>query len=234
MKRDIFLSSLLFTFILFAFSCKKSNSSSGIAALSIVHSCVGVPTVVLNLSTDTVPYYLNQAILPYAASVEYGVPSGVNPIAIFSSADSSHPLFQGTIDLQPTTVYSLYLVGQYPKIDTLLRVDAIPVHSDSTSGVRFANLSPDSNPISINLLGEDPSQAIFTNLGYKQISSFKDFSFKNEIRDYIFEIRDMASDNLLATFTWTLSPFKNNTIVINGLINGVGDEALGVFSVNNF
>ena len=47
---------------------------------------------------------------------------------------------------------------------------------------------------------------------------------------YIFNVTD-ASGNVLATFNWNPTEFRDNTLVITGL---VGNGTVNVFPVNNF
>jgi hypothetical protein len=107
-------------------------------------------------------------------------------------------------------------------------------YSDSISGVRFINLSQGSKPISINLQGNLPAQAEISGLAYKQVSVFKTYPDTNGISSYNFEIRDQASGNLLTTFSWNFTLFKNNTLVITGSEDPSIGTPVNVFPVNNF
>jgi hypothetical protein len=219
--------------ILAASSCKKSNSgSSGIASLNIINASPDLPSVIANFSDNTLPFYLNQAPIYSGSTFEFGIPSGPNPLIIVSSADTIKPVFDGTLNLQAGGIYSLYLAGQGGLADTVFTKDVIPVYSDSSVGLRFVNLSPDSKPISVNLAGNGPTQTEFSNLAYKQSTGFKTFSANSSVGGaYNFEIRNQANDSLITTVSWSYTLSKNNTIVINGLEN---NSSVSVFQVNNF
>lgn len=220
--------------ILFTDGCKKNNSASGISSLNIIQAAIDVPSVVIDFSDTAMPYYLARANIGYGSNAEYGIQSGVNYLTIVSSDDTSHAVFQGSVTLDPGAIYSLYLIGNAQRVDTLLTRDILPEHKDSSSGVRVINLSPDSNPISINLQGNDPSNEEFLSLRYKQSTSFKSYPDTNNITSYTFEIRDKSSGTYLTNATWNLTVYKNSTLVICGQRDSVGMKALNVFQVNNF
>jgi hypothetical protein len=224
---------LLLNCLVAASACKKTSSgTSGIASLNIINASVDLPSVVVNFSDTALPFYLNQAPISSNSSMEFGVPAGANPLIVVSSADTVKPVYRGTLDVQAGGIYSLYLAGQGGVADTVFTKDEIPVYADSSVGVRFINLSPDSKPISVNLAANDPTQTEFSNLTYKQIVGFKTYSANSNIGgSYNFEIRDQASGSLLTTFSWSYTLSKNNTLVINGSEN---DSSIAVFQVNNF
>jgi hypothetical protein len=95
-------------------------------------------------------------------------------------------------------------------------------------------LSSGSQPISINLAGNDASQMEFNPIGYKQITAFKTYPDTCGISSYNFEVRDKATDNLLTTFQWSFSLFKNNTLVISGSEDPASSTPISVFAVNNY
>jgi len=165
---------LILSTVIAASSCKKSNfGSSGIASINIINASTDLPSVIVNFSDTTLPFYLNQAPISSGSNLEFGVPSGPNPLIVVSSSDTVKPVYRGTLNLEAGGIYSLYLAGQGGVADTILTKDVIPVYADSSVGVRFINLSPDSKPISVNLAGNDPTKAEFSNLAYKQEMGFK-------------------------------------------------------------
>jgi hypothetical protein len=216
-------------------SCKKdTNPLYSIAALTIVNASPNNPSIVATISDTLVPFYVNQSPIAYQSFAEYGNPSGNTPLNLVSAADTSVPLFQGKFNLKPGGIYSLYLVGQIKAIDTVFRQDIIPVYQDSVSGLRFINLVQGSQPISVNLQGYFPTQTEFSGLAYKQISDFKTYSGIGGITSYEFEIRDQSTGNLLTTFSWHFSLYKNNTLVISGSEDPNSTTPTSVFQVNNY
>jgi hypothetical protein len=217
------------------YSCKKSNSvTSAISSLNIVNAVIDIPSVYIYFTFSDSNYYLQQSPLSYASSAEYSAISGLRPLSVISSNDTVKPLYQTSLDLKAGGIYSLFLFGHGRQVDTLLVKDSLPLYTDSLAGVRFVNLAPGSLPVSINLEGNYPVSNELSNLAYRQISTFQTYSASSGVLGYNFEIRDQASGNLLATFGWPLPLFRNSTLVITGLGDGLGGGALSIFAVNNF
>lgn len=237
MRSYLRLGFCLSTVILIFGACKKelppveSNS-----ALTIVNASLGNPSIIATFSDSMLPYYLNVGPISYGSYTEYGVPSGKTPLILVSSADTTKPLFQQMLTMQTGGIYTLYITGQGHggQGDALLLRDTLPFHTDSIAGIRFINLSPDSGPVSINLQGNFPSSLEFSNLNYKEITSFKNYAAANGVQNYNFEIRDQVSGNLLTTFSWGFNVFKNNTVVISGSANPTYNTPIGAFQVNNY
>ena len=222
---------IILCFIALCYACKKTDSVQTLSSLNIVQAAVSVNSIAVSFATSPIPFHQNQAFISFGSSAEYGLQPGKNPLVIVSADDTTKSLVSASFDLKPGKIYSFYLAGQAAQIDTLFMQDIIRVYTDSSAGLRFINLSPDSKPVSINLVGNPSSQTEFAGLGYKEISAFKSYSATSSVGGvYNFEIRDQASDSLLTTFSWTYGLQKNNTVVISGL------EASGLtlFQVNNY
>jgi len=233
---------LLFAFFssLITFSaCKKVTiEAHNASSIKIIDASEYVPELTANFSFSPIPFSQwlgpNQGPVTYGTSVEFGKPSGSLPVVLISSQDTLHPFYKNTLNLSAGGSYSLYVIGQN-QAETMLLKDEIPAFQDSTSGVRFVNLSPDSEPITINLQGNSPSQTEFTSLAYKQISDFKSYPAPITLKNYKFEIRDAATGTLLSTFTWTFKRFYCNTLVVYGLENdSFGNFPFGIFQVNHY
>lgn len=234
MKKQLLF--LIPVFLLY-FSCKKDSVKTfNTSSLNIVNASINEPNVLVNLSSGPIIYSIDQSNISFGSYLEFGNPAGNLPVTLVAATDTIHPIYQNTLNLPTGSIHSLYLIGQAPNISTLLLQDQIPAYKDSTSGVRFINLLPDSQPVTINLQGNPASQTEFTSLAYKQISSFKGYSCKSAYSgSYTFEVRDAATSNLLATFTWNFKPFFCNTLVIDGLENdNTGNYPVSVFQVNHY
>ena len=232
MKKNIIL--FLVTIPGFILSCKKDNTVPIDSSLDIINAAANIPSVVVNFSEAAIPFYQNQAFVYYSSSLEYGFPSGVTPIVIVSSSDTTKPIFQGNLNLAAGGIYSLYLIGQSQKPDTFLMEDNIVNYTPDLAGVRFINLSPDSGPISVNIQGNAATQTEFNSLAYKQISDFKTYDASVQYGNYTFEVRDQATGILLTTFAWNYTGSKNNTLVISGSVDPASTTPITVFQVNNF
>lgn len=214
-------------------SCKKDTSvnSTG-SSLNIVNASVDASSVALNFSPTGFAFYQNKTFVYNQSGIEFGLPSGSNTFNLISSADTSKPFFSGKLNLVTGGIYSFYVSGQVSHYDTLFMKDNIPYYgADSVAGARFINLASDSQPLSINMVGSATPD--FTGISYKKITSFKKYPATMDVINnggYNYEIRD-ASGNVLTSFNWSPATFKNNTLVITGL---VADGSISVFPVNNY
>ena len=216
---------------------KEPVKTYGNASLNVVNASQSVPGMAVFF--NGIKSYFSVWVGPnyngpitYGGFDEFGQPAGNSTVELVSSLDTTHSFYKKTLNFSAGSIHSLYIIGRDAP-ETLLLEDHIPSYQDSTSGVRFINLSPDSKPVTINLQGNDATNTEFSSLAYKQISAFKGYSAKLPFlyNGYTFEVRDAASGDLLTTFTWTLKPFFCNTLVIGGL---EGDGSINVFPVNHY
>jgi len=176
---------------------------------------------------------------------EYYHASGPAALHAYEVTDTTYPLFTGMLDLHPNAIYSLFFCGQLNGqngADTLLIEDHPPYHpqGDSTVGIRFANLLPGGDAVSVNLAGS-PSGSEASGLHYKSLTEFKTYEATTAVPgpggNYIFEFRSVASDSLLASFTYDnndLARFRNVTIVLAGVPGDNNTIAAATFLINNF
>jgi hypothetical protein len=208
------------------------------SAITVVNAVINSNPLIADFSgADSVAaYYYTSQQIGYGTSWEYSVSSNKVPIVVYQISDTNTALYKNDLMLQASTSYSLFLSGpDTTHIDTLITQDHAPYHSnsDSTVGIRFVNLAPGNNPISVDVQGNSAGSEA-SKLPYQSITNFKLYPAPLNITQYIFEIRDDASGDLLTTFTYNVVPFQNITIVINGINGGLGNNSLGAFIVNNF
>ncbi|QEC44728.1 hypothetical protein [Pseudobacter ginsenosidimutans] len=153
-------------------------------------------------------------------------------VEFYSSKDTmpdDRPVLSVEADLQKSGIYSLFLFHEKSNAASLLVKDNVPPinRSDSSTHLRFANFS-ETQSISVNIKGA-PNGSFVANLAYKSMSDFVELEANVSVQDYIFEIREQATGNLLGSFTTTgLNPrnnfpgavnnwiFKSNTLVFTG------------------
>jgi hypothetical protein len=88
----------------------------------------------------------------------------------------------------------------------------------------------------VNVQGS-PAQKLVNNLAYMAITPFQTLpvnianGFSPSI---IFEVRDVASDTVLTTYTLNSTLFKNQTLVVSGQETAGAAVPVTVFPVNNF
>lgn len=192
-------------------ACKKDNKSpQGGASLTIVNAVVGSAPLFTNFNgTTPLASYIGGQKLFYgkysASSNEFSSYVGETHLALFQLPDTnahSVPLYNLTLNIPMNTIHSLFLVGLVGSPDTLYTVDSPPYHpaSDSSVGIRFVNLSPGSDPISINLQGQSNGSEI-SSLPYKGLTSFKPYPAVYNADHYTFELRNAMTGDLLRTYT---------------------------------
>ena len=218
-----------------AASCKKDDAGVPLlASVNVVHAVVDAPVIKVNTTGEQVIYATYADSIKYGAAKAYSLAAGTDaPITIVSTSDTAKPLFNATVSANEGQMYSLFLAGQYPQCDTVWVRDYISNYADSSVGVRFVNLSPNSGAVNINIKG-NTGKLEATNLAYKQVTNFTNYAARSTNSSYTFEIRDAVTSSLLSTFTLSITRFHNHTLVIKGLKGATGVDAIGVFSVNNF
>lgn len=252
-------------------SCKKQSIPpiGSVASLNIVNA---LPTSValIPVQGTTGPKYTN--VLPslpqygsyqnftgaqtvsYGSSFLIGPPSGSlqlylvqrNADTIVNHGQVSKFMFNQSLTLNVNKVYSLFIIGKDTTApDYLFVQDTLPYHADSSAGIRFANLSTGSNPISVDIKGQANGSEV-ASLSYKGITSFKGYPTPYTISSYVFEFRDAASGTLLASYTLSgvnngtgtnttanTVRFNNLTLALIGQPSG-GVIAQKVIQINNY
>ncbi len=239
--------------VVFASSCKKETNpvkSVPISSVTIVNAIIGSDEIIADLTgADSVAdFYYTAPTIGYGSFLSYSIPSGNIPIAVYSFSDTTHPLFKNNLSLDNSSIYSFFLCGVNPKQpDTLLTQDIIPYHTntDSTIGIRFVNLSSGGSPISINVEGGANGSEV-SSMGYRAITGFKNYPATSDITQYVFEIRDAASGDLLTTTDYllindpnnpgnnVLSPFRNITIAVIGSQEPSSSTPPAIMLINNY
>ena len=163
---------------------------------------------------------------------QFGLVAGNSNVYLWPTGDSANPYYNKVIPTKDGDVYSLFLAGNAAtQIDTILVKEDIPYRTDSTAGIRFINLSPNSTPLNI-VRKNTPTINEVTGLAYKQMTSFMSFPGLYNSAD-TFLVRNAAGTQLAQfNFTTATQPrFANVTLVIRGLV--AGTPAIGVTRVNN-
>ncbi|WP_242696189.1 DUF4397 domain-containing protein [Longitalea luteola] len=219
-NKDIF--TMVLATILFS-ACKRE----------VIHSPNVASLTIINAVTDGEPVRLGSrsAIIANNSSAHMAIDMGESSLYVWPVSDSSRPYFSDQkFKIEKGEVYSLFLAGSYSNVEGVLIKENLPYHSDSTCGIRFINLSPDSGPLSVNLK-ESPSVYEANNLDYKQHTDFKSYPAKADNTKYTFEIRKSSDDSLVVTYTLNTPRFANVTLVIRGKINDF--SSVGITRVNN-
>lgn len=220
-------------------ACRKDDTLKKIpppVSITVINATLPNSTIVSMFGPDTAGKYFAGALkINYGAAQLYSTVSGKIPLRITTITDTTHNLFNNTLDLAGNGIYNLYLAGDTTHPDTIITRDNIPSYQDSAAGVRFINLATGGKSININLLGDSAHPV--ASLGYTHASDFIKYpATPSSPTSYKFEIRDAATGDLLTTmpYTWTYSRFNNHTIVIAGSTDPLSPVKPKVFAVSNF
>jgi len=228
------LLSILLATTCFSSCIKDTVSLSPIASLNVVNASVNLGAVKINFTDLKGLYSSITTTVAYGGNTPYGVLADVAaPLTIVPTADTTKIAFTGQFTFNNGGLYSLYLAGQSTAVDTILVKETIPSYTDSLCGVRFINLSYNSNPVKV-VLSTSSTVTEFPSLAYKQVSTFKSYPAKAANTSYIFQVKDVAKDSLVATYTLTPPKFFNCTLALKGMWGGTGANALGIMRVNNY
>jgi hypothetical protein len=223
MKKIIFVLLIAVSFT----ACKKSNiKTTPLTPLNITNAIVGGTTAKFGSRATTISNnnYSNFALV-----------AGANDLYIYPNADSLHPYYnESKFNVSEGEIYSLFLTGTPAAVDAIKIKETIPFRTDSTAGIRFINLAPNTNAKPINItLATTATVNEVSALVYKNYTEFKTYPGL-AASTYTFQIRNdtCASPKApLATFslsTSTVPRFANITVVIRQ--SGAG---LATFRVNN-
>jgi hypothetical protein len=217
-------------------ACKKTQISGPSAAgtINVTNAVIGGSTITLTtnysiISSNNTVGSNAAAFFPLVAGnipVSLGIPAiAATPT---TPAVPAVPYYSQTLAIDKTSNYSLFLTGASPAaIEYVLISETYPrAYADSVCGVRFINLSPGSNPISVNIKGGVNGSEV-SSLAYKAYGSFKQHPAKAVNKTILFEIRDAATGILLyptngSGYSLAVPYFHNVTLAYRGTGGGVG------------
>jgi hypothetical protein len=238
--RYIFLIIFLF---LFSVSCSKNKVTSGsVAALQVTNAIIGGSNIGFNTNAW-------DSVVGYNAKV-FSLRGGTNSILFYPTSNPIKPFYNSSKMTNNGEIYSAFLHGKLPDVETIWIKDSIPAYYlDSSIGVRVINLSPNSAPIDITL-ASSPTNKLFASVGYKKLTDFIVLSLKvgRPVGSVNFQVRNSTNNVILATYTiptsvnglypnisTKLSINRCVTLVVKGWLGEtVGIDAFGVFPVANY
>lgn len=243
MKRNLIYILIMGCLAFMVISCGKSNiTPQSTSSLTITDAIPGSAILVPNFnSTKTLQYYKTAQQIPAGGSFEFGGYLGNIPLSLSQLTDTTHTVFNSTINIAPNSIHTLFLTGTLAAPDYLFTTDTLAFPTDSAVNVRFVNISTNSSPISIDVTTASGTP-IVAGLAYKGVSKFLHFTFKTTIptTSYSIEFRDMATNKVLYTYALTAATvipaklFKDITLAFKGLPGGTGTNAQGIILVNDF
>ncbi|RZS65592.1 hypothetical protein EV199_5767 [Pseudobacter ginsenosidimutans] len=236
---------LLFFFLLA--SCKKSNTfPEGSTSLVIVNAIPGSKPLKADFTDGKNPLFI------YSRSISYGDVStnsnfylgykGEQHLKLYQYPDTTvkdQPLFDMRFEIPPGSMQTLFLTGTTAAPESVRLNESFPEipWKDSAMAVRFIHLSPGSEAVTVNLQGS--SEKIVSGLAYRQVTDFRKYVVLATTADYVFEIRDALSGNLITSYTFTKTAgnlrYRRNfyTVVFGGLPGESGQLAHRTFRLSH-
>ena len=209
-------------------ACKKDNPR-GVATLLMFNAVIGSDTLVTSFNgTEPITWYKNANKLIYGQVTnstyfnmngQFNSYAGDQSIALYNKQDTtpkSKPVFDLGVNLPVSSINSLFLTGTMTAPDFFLTKDNPPYHpaTDSSMGIRFVNLSPGIMKLSVNLVGQANGSEL-NNLGYKQITDFKNYPVITGVNEYRYEFRDAGNGDLITTYTIDVRNKQSGNVVSN-------------------
>jgi hypothetical protein len=213
--------------------CKKQEvESTALSSITITNAIIGGAQAKLGAHVAA-PQNLNNN-----AAASFSLPAGNNRVYIWPVGDSLHPYYDKVLTSSQYETHSLFLTGTSANVESLLIKETLPVHNDSAFGVRFINLSPGSPAVKVTL-STSTTVSEFGNVAYKEISAFKVYSATAVNSTYTFQVRNAATDAIIATNAMTgisaatgIPRYSNITLVLRGVVSG--SPAAGITRVNHY
>jgi len=216
--------------IIFISSCKKDEiKTSPITSLTVGNFKISGKTVRIGSNLTTIANNNTNG-------TQMALKAGTNDLYVWPMGDSLNPYYvQNKFASADREAYSLFLCGDTlaQRGDAVLIKENIPYRTDSTCGIRFINLSPNSTPLNITLSTSTTVNEV-SDLSYKQYTDYISYAGKYN-STYTFQVRAAANPGtVLASVTLTAAQvprFANITLVIRGKMTG-GAPTMGITRVN--
>ena len=237
MKTYHFFYILLLASLMMACSEEDPNNFERAASLKVVHTAVETPGLHVDYFNNEITFsFANNPVLSFGNNTRLTLAANTErTLNLVSAIDTTQVLLSTRVTLSPGAITSLYLIGEGATPEALLvEDDLITPIQDSITGVRFANLSPDSGPITVGISGD--TQTVIPELSYQDFSVYTPFSATTTDGSYAFEFRD-AGGTVLASFT--LDPFQRRNVSVKrnltlALTGKAENNTLSVARVNNY
>ena len=212
-----FILSILFT------SCTRKDPTPliDVSGLSIVNA---------SPSTEKLDVYVDNTKVT-SATTDFIFGSKIDYLKAYSGGrrmtitrkDSTVPLKSELFILEPQFGYSLFIIDRFPDVKLMLLPDNLTKPPKGKATVRFVNLSPDSEPLTLAVAG-DP--ALITNIAFKNHSTAISVDTGDKVN---FEVREHLTGNLVASLSdIKIEEEKIYTIYVKGLKTTTDETKLAV------
>jgi len=222
--------SIKYTHIIVAFiisilliSCAKNEPVpiSDLSGLSIVNASPS--TEKLDVYVDDTKITNTSSSFTFGDKIDYLSAYSGNRRITITRKDSGVPLKTELFALVPQFGYTLFIIDKFADIKLMLLPDNLTKPVKGKASVRFANLSPDSEPLT---LAVEANTAFITNISFKDYSN----AILVETGDKVtFEVREHNTGNLILSLpNVKIEDQKIYTIYVKGLKAATDDTKLGV------
>jgi hypothetical protein len=201
-----------FTLSLGLLSCAKNDDNYQpveISGLSLIHAS---PT------TEKLDVYLDNTKgsgtdFAFGTKIDYLNAYAGNRKFTVTKKDLTTSLKTEQFTLEPRVGYSLFVVGKLENIAFLLLKDDLVKPAEGKAKVRFVNLSPDAEALSLAIVGETTDLA--TNKAFKEFSAFETINAAEKVT---FNVKNNTSGSVETSLTDVkIENGKVYTIYVKGL-----------------
>jgi len=216
-------------------SCSKSTDNAPgpqpAGVIYVTNAVIGGAT--LTLTSNSLNIISGGNTVGINAATWFPLAGGQNTITLGVPAIAATPTtpaipaivyYTGTFNIDNSSNYSIFLTGaSSAAIDTVVinenAKSQLSTYTDSICGVRFINLAPGSNPVSVNIKGNaNGSEA--GGIAYKGYTDFITYPAKKANSAYIFEFRDAGTGTLIASYTLATPYFNHVALALRGTVGG--------------
>lgn len=224
MKLSINHTNIIVAFILSVLfvSCAKDSNEPviDVSGLSIVNASPSTEKLDVYVDNTKVT---NSSGFGFGDKIDYLSAYSGNRRMTITRRDSNVPLKTELFALEPQFGYTLFIIDRFADIKFMLLPDNLTKPVKGKASVRFANLSPDSEPLTLSV---ENKTAFITNISFKDYSN----AILVDIGDKVtFEVREHRTGNLVLSLPDVkIEDEKIYTIYVKGLKAATDETKLGV------
>ncbi|MGF1922564.1 MAG: DUF4397 domain-containing protein [Bacteroidia bacterium] len=204
-------------------SCAKRDPEplSDVSGLSIVNASPSTEKV--DVYVDNTKITNSPTGFTFGDKIDYLSAYSGNRRMTVTRKDSSVPLRTELFSLEPQFGYTLFIIDRFADIKFMLLPDNLTKPVKGKASVRFANLSPDSEPLTLSV---ENNTAFITNISFKDYSNAILVDTGDKVT---FEVREHRTGNLVLSLSDVkIEDQKIYTIYVKGLKAASDDTKLGV------
>ncbi len=225
MKLSIKYKNIIVAFILSISitSCAKQNEPEliDLSGLSIVNASPSAEK--LDVYVDNTRITNTATDFTFGSKIDYLTAYSGSRRMTITKKNSGLPLKSELFILEPQFGYTLFIIDRLANIKFMLLPDNLTKPAKGTASVRFANLSPDSEPLTLSIEG---NPYLITNISFKDYSNAMLVGIGDKVT---FQVREhQTGDLVLSLSDVKIEDGKIYTIYVKGLKAATDETKLGV------